>query len=121
MSGGLSGGLGTRGTPGLTPTADDPLGVRPDFPVTGELTYLDGAYITPSPRQAVDAAQAFLEAKARNPISLGGMLGETVSVRQKFARLVGATEAEIAEVHSGWERRLSEADAGFSSRFPAKW
>jgi selenocysteine lyase/cysteine desulfurase len=99
LGGGISGGLGTGVTPGepraLTPTADDPLGVRPDFPVTGEMTYLDGAYITPSPRQAVDAAQAFLEAKARSPVSLGGMLGETVSVRQKFARLVGATEAEI--------------------------
>jgi selenocysteine lyase/cysteine desulfurase len=70
---------------------DDPLGVRPDFPVVHELTYLDGAYTTPSPQQAVE----FLGAKARNPVSLGGMLGETVSLRQTFARLVGASEAEV--------------------------
>ena len=32
------------------PTADDPLGVRPDVPVVHEIAYLDGAYITPSPQ-----------------------------------------------------------------------
>jgi selenocysteine lyase/cysteine desulfurase len=57
--------------------------------------YLDSAYITPSPRQAVEAAQSFAEAKAQDPISLGGMLGETNAVRERFATLIGATEAEI--------------------------
>ena len=35
--------------------SDDPLGVRRDFPVVDEMTYLDSAYITPSPRQAIAA------------------------------------------------------------------
>ena len=73
----------------------DPLGVREDFPVVEEGIYLDSAYITPSPRQAVEAAQSFLGAKARDPVSLGGMLQETNAMRRKFAELVGATESEI--------------------------
>ena len=53
--------------------SDDPLGVRRDFPVVDEMTYLDSAYITPSPRQAIAATQSFIGAKARNPVSLGAM------------------------------------------------
>jgi len=75
--------------------SDDPLGVRSDFPVVEQSVYLDSAYITPSPLQAVEAAQAFAEAKARDPVSLGGMLQETNLMRQRFATLVGATEVEI--------------------------
>jgi len=76
-------------------SADDPLGVRGDFPIVEENIYLDSAYITPSPTPAVRAAQNFLEAKGRDPVSLGGMLDETNSVRRRFARLIGATEPEI--------------------------
>ena len=76
-------------------SGDDPLGVRGDFPVVEEHIYLNSPYITPSPRQVIDAGDAFWQAKAHNPISLGGMLAETTRVRQKFARLIGATEAEI--------------------------
>ncbi len=91
---------------GLKPNAllaaanDDPLGVRGDFPVVGETTYLDSAYITPSPRQAVEAAQAFAELKARDPVSLGRMLEETNEVRRLFAQLVGATEPEIGVLYA---------------------
>ncbi len=74
---------------------DDPIGVRRDFPVIGESVYLDSPYITPSPRQAVDATVAFTEAKARNPVSLGRMLEEASVVRQRYAQLVNASEAEI--------------------------
>jgi selenocysteine lyase/cysteine desulfurase len=74
---------------------DDPLGVRADFPVVQESIYLDAPYITPSPRQAVEAATAFAEAKGRDPVSLGRMLQETDTVRSKFAQLVGASESEI--------------------------
>ncbi len=77
------------------PSNDDPLGVRPDFPVVEQSVYLDSAYITPSPLQAVEAAQDFAEAKARDPVSLGGMLQETNLMRQRFATLVGASEMEI--------------------------
>ena len=77
-------------------SADDPLGVRRDFPVVEEHIYLNSPYITPSPRQVIDAGDAFWQAKARNPISLGGMLGETTRVRENFARLIGATSAEVS-------------------------
>lgn len=75
---------------------DDPLSVRKDFPVIKEGVYLNSPYITPSPQQVIDAGKAFMEAKASNPISLGNMLGETTAMRQKFARLVGASETEIS-------------------------
>jgi len=84
----------------ILPAGDDPLGVRGDFPVVQEGVYLDSAYITPSPRQAVEAAQAFAEAKARSPVSLGAMLEETDAVRRKFARLIGATEPEVGVLFS---------------------
>ena len=74
---------------------DDPLGTRSDFPVVGESVYLNSPYITPSPLPAVDATRRFLEAKALRPTSLGEMLNETNAARRKFARLVGASEAEI--------------------------
>lgn len=85
---------------GLKPGAvaalqQDPLDVRKDFPVVEQGIYLNSAYITPSPLQAVRAAQDFAERKARDPVSLGSMLGETNAMRGKFARLVGATEEEI--------------------------
>jgi selenocysteine lyase/cysteine desulfurase len=79
----------------VSQSAADPLGVRADFPVVQQGVYLNAPYITPSPRQVVDAGHAFWEAKATSPISLGDMLQETTRVRQRFARLVGAGEAEI--------------------------
>ena len=85
---------GVRPVVGIA-SKDDPLGVRSDFPVVEQSVYLDSAYITPSPLQAVEAAQAFAEAKARDPVSLGGMLQEANLMRQRFATLVGASEMEI--------------------------
>ncbi len=75
--------------------ADDPLGVRRDFPVVDRLLYLNSPYITPSPRQAVEAAKTLLDAKALDPVPLGEMLDETNAARRKVARLIGATEPEI--------------------------
>jgi selenocysteine lyase/cysteine desulfurase len=77
------------------PADDDPLGVRADFPVTREGIYLDSAYITPSPVQAVEAGRAFLEAKSRRPISLSDMLAKTGEVRRQFARLIKASPEEV--------------------------
>lgn len=74
---------------------DDPLGVRGDFPVVRERTYLNSAYITPVPRQVVAAGNAFVESKALRPIPLGDMLKKTDEVRGQFARLVNASPDEI--------------------------
>ncbi len=84
-----------NGRPTRSQSTDDPIGVRRDFPVVEEGVYLNSPYITPSPRPVIDAGHAFWQAKARNPISLGDMLAETTRVRQQFARLIGATAAEI--------------------------
>jgi selenocysteine lyase/cysteine desulfurase len=77
------------------PRADDPLGVRDDFPVTADRTYLNSAYITPVPRQVVTAGQDFIARKATRPISLGEMLAKTDEVRAQFARLIRASADEI--------------------------
>ena len=75
--------------------ARDPLGVRDDFPVAATETYLNSAYITPSPRPVVEAAAEFLRAKAAGPVSLGDMLAEVDRVRAAFARLIGAQTREV--------------------------
>jgi selenocysteine lyase/cysteine desulfurase len=80
--------------------ADDPLGVRGDFPVVEARNYLNSAYITPVPRQVLAAGQAFLERKAMRPVSLGEMLAKTDEVRSQFARLVNASVDEIGFLFS---------------------
>jgi selenocysteine lyase/cysteine desulfurase len=78
-----------------SPGSDDPLGVRADFPVLDRWTYFNSPYIAPSPQRVVDATVAFHQAKATDPISLGSMLAEERAVRERFARLVGASPGEI--------------------------
>ena len=73
----------------------DPLGVRADFPVTTNRTYLNSAYITPVPAQVVVAGRAFVESKSVKPISLGEMLRKTDQVRAQFAQLIHAEPDEI--------------------------
>ncbi len=88
---------GTAGRAGQQ-SATDPLGVRADFPVVENGIYLDSPYIAPSPRQVIEAGQAFLDAKGNDPLPLGAMLEETDQVRSKFAELIGAKESEIGIV-----------------------
>ena len=79
---------------------DDPLGVRADFPVAGQRTYLNSAYITPVPRQVVAAGQAFVESKSTRPILLGDMLKKTNEVREQYARMINAGVDEIGFLFS---------------------
>src|SRR5512133_1545321 len=53
------------------PASDDPLGVRGDFPIVANKTFLNSAYIAPIPKQVVAAGLAFLEEKANNSFLLG--------------------------------------------------
>ena len=69
---------------------DDPLGVRADFPITRQRTFLNSAYIAPIPRQVVDAGHAFLQEKANNSFQLGPLLRKCDEVRAQFARLINA-------------------------------
>ncbi len=41
-------------------TPADPLGVRGDFPITAQRTYLNSAYIAPVPRAVVQAGAEFI-------------------------------------------------------------
>jgi selenocysteine lyase/cysteine desulfurase len=79
---------------------DDPLGVRGDFPAATNRTYLNSAYITPSPRQVLAAGRDFLSRKVERPIPLGEMLRKTDEVRAQFARLVNASPDEIGFLFS---------------------
>ena len=88
-------GAGCAAEPEPLPPGDDPLDLRRDFPVVMEGVYLNSPYITPSPQSAVDATIEFLAEKSRNPLKLRPMLGETLAARQKFARLVNASEGEV--------------------------
>ena len=81
--------------PITTGGAEDPLGVRGDFPIVRDRHYLNSAYITPVPNQVVAAGRAFLESKAAGPIPLGDMLRKTDEVRTQFARLINAGTDEI--------------------------
>src|SRR5438105_12887178 len=85
-------------------SANDPLGVRPDFPILENgRTYLNSAYITPCPRSVPAAGAAFLQAKATRPITVGEMLGKANEVRAQFARLINATPDEIGFVFATTE------------------
>jgi len=81
-------------------SADDPLGVRGDFPIARDRHYLNSAYITPVPTQVVAAGRAFVESKAERPIPLGDMLRKTNEVRAQFAQLINAGTDEIGFLFS---------------------
>lgn len=84
--------------------ADDPLGVRADFPILQNgRTFLNSAYITPSPRPVTAAGVAFLHAKAERPLSVGEMLGKAGAVRAQVARLLNATPEEVGFVFATTE------------------
>lgn len=82
------------------PGAPDPLGVRGDFPITAERTYLNSAYIAPIPTPVVRAGAEFLENKSRRPLEVGALLGADGKLRNQFARLVNATPDEVGLLFS---------------------
>jgi selenocysteine lyase/cysteine desulfurase len=75
-------------------SADDPLGVRGDFPIINDRIFLNSAYITPIPKQVVAAGHAFLEEKALNSFQLGPLLKKCDEVRAQFARLINAASPD---------------------------
>ncbi len=83
----------------LLSLADDPLGVRADFPILENgRTFLNAAYITPSPRVVSDAGAAFYQSKATRPISVGELLTKTGEVCTQFARFIHAAPEEVGFV-----------------------
>lgn len=85
-------------------SSDDPLGVRADFPILQNgRTFLNAAYITPSPRAVTEAGIAFLRAKAERPMSVGELLGKAGAVRGQCARLLNVSPEEVGFVFATTE------------------
>lgn len=81
-------------------TVKDPLGVRDDFPITAQRTYLNSAYIAPVPRAVVQAGSEFLENKSKRPLEVGELLGGDGKLRSQFAQLVNASPDEVGLLFS---------------------
>ncbi|HKV72815.1 MAG TPA: aminotransferase class V-fold PLP-dependent enzyme [Gemmatimonadales bacterium] len=82
------------------PIPSDPLGVRADFPITAERTYLNSAYIAPVPRTVVQAGAEFLENKSKRPLEVGELLGGDGKLRGQFAQLINASPDEVGLLFS---------------------
>jgi selenocysteine lyase/cysteine desulfurase len=101
--------LGVTATAALAPlqrtvgTADDPLGVRKDFPALRELTFLNTAYTGLIPQAVVDAAREWTDIRARRGYTVGEMLAKADEVRKLYAAMFGAGEDEIAFLSSTTE------------------
>lgn len=93
--GAASDGEGDVGSSG----ADDPLGIRGDFPVTEELAYLNTASVGPLSTSVRDALRAYADEKMlrRNPSAGREAIA---SARSRFAGLFGADEDELAFLYA---------------------
>jgi selenocysteine lyase/cysteine desulfurase len=85
----------TFGVPG-----PDPLGVRADFPIVVDRTYLNSAYITPMCRPAALAGATFCNDKAYRPLLVQELLAADEAVRKQFAQLINATADEVGLLFS---------------------
>lgn len=78
---------------------DDPLGVRAQFPVTGELAYLNTASVGPLPVPVRDALRDYAEQKSLCR-DTGSWRVAQESARTSFARIFGAEEDEVAFLYA---------------------
>jgi selenocysteine lyase/cysteine desulfurase len=90
---------------------DDPLGVRRDFPIVWEGTYLNSASVAPSPAPVVAAGRRFIDSGGVSPKGLDEMLATTNRVRRQFASMIGSSPAEVAFVSSTSEGENLVANA----------
>jgi selenocysteine lyase/cysteine desulfurase len=84
-------------------TADDPLGVRRDFPALGDYTFLNTAYTGLISRAVVEAAREWTDTRAGRTYTVGEMLAKTDEARQLYAATIGAGVDEIAFLSSTTE------------------
>jgi selenocysteine lyase/cysteine desulfurase len=83
------------------PAAKAAFDVRADCPIIDNgRTFLNAAYITPSPRPVAAAAAAFAQAKAERPMEVGELLRGCERVRGQFARLIDASADEVGLLFS---------------------
>jgi selenocysteine lyase/cysteine desulfurase len=91
----------SRRTHGRTPAVDDPLGVRDDFPVTREQTYINISLVGPMPTPVHEAAIAFADSQRLTPArGYFRSLEVKEETRTAFADLFGAKPEEIALLFS---------------------
>ncbi len=83
--------------------ADDPLGVRKDFPALREFTFLNTAYTGLISQAVVNAAREWTDTRARRGYTVGEMLAKADEVRKLYAGMFGAGEDEIAFLSSTTE------------------
>jgi selenocysteine lyase/cysteine desulfurase len=86
-----------------TATADDPLGVRKDFPALRDYTFLNTAYTGLIPQAVADAARQWIATRAGRTYTVGEMLAKADEVRKLYATMFGAGEDEIAFLASTTE------------------
>ncbi len=84
----------------VEPAADDPLGVRKDFPVLRDETFLNTAYIGLIPQAVVDAGHDWLDSRARRTYPVQHMLEKTDETRRLISRLIGAGDDEIGFLYA---------------------
>jgi len=82
-----------------TPSIDDPLGIRSEFPVTAEMAYLNTASVGPLSRAVREALCTYADQKMLQQ-ERGSGARARASARQKFARLFGADEDEVAFLYA---------------------
>jgi len=81
------------------PAADDPLGIRAEFPVTDEMAYLNTASVGPLSRTVRDALSSYADQKMLQRDRGTGRRAKA-SAREKFSDLFGAEEDEIAFLYA---------------------
>jgi cysteine desulfurase / selenocysteine lyase len=83
-----------------TIAADDPLGVRNDFPALRDYTFLNTAYTGLIPQAVVNASRQWLATRAGRTYTVGEMLAKADDVRRSYAAMFGAGEDEISFLSS---------------------
>jgi selenocysteine lyase/cysteine desulfurase len=78
----------------------DPLNVRQHFPIVQRTTFLNSAYIAPSPNEVVQAGRDYLDAKASRPLDVDVLLRKEDEVRRRFASLIKAQLDEIGILYA---------------------
>jgi selenocysteine lyase/cysteine desulfurase len=81
----------------------DPLNVRQHFPIVQHTTFLNSAYIAPSPLSVVEAGRTYLEGKSVRPLDVDVLLGKEDDVRRQFASLIRAELDEIGILYAASE------------------
>ena len=84
-----------------TTAAATPTGAHPDFPFEG--VYLDAAFTHPTGRFAAAAAEAYAQARLRDPQAVSPFRNARRAAVERFAKLINAAPADIAVVPSTLE------------------